>query len=192
MFDGKKEKAEKERGFSAVSLFFLSLLFAFYFSLSPVSAQYRFDSYTTDNGLPQNGVRGIAQTPDGYLWFTTFDGLVRFNGVKFTVFDKNNTKGILSNRFSLLAQEKDGSLIAGTEDFGLSVYRNGVFKSFTTADGLPSNTIQDFAKNKFGEFYVATTAGNFYFRADKFSPVPETENPNEGRFYLAPSGSLDL
>ena len=49
------------------------------------SAQYHFDTWTTDNGLPQNGVRQIAQTPDGYLWFTTFDGLVRFDGVRFTV-----------------------------------------------------------------------------------------------------------
>src|SRR5688500_13615285 len=39
---------------------------------APVKTQFRFDSWTTDNGLPQNGVRGIAQTPDGYLWFTTF------------------------------------------------------------------------------------------------------------------------
>ena len=37
-----------------------------------------------DNGLPQNGVRQMTQTPDGYLWFTTFDGLVRFDGVRFT------------------------------------------------------------------------------------------------------------
>jgi hypothetical protein len=51
-----------------------------------IRAQYRFDSWTTDNGLPQNGVRGIAQTSDGYLWFTTFDGLVRFDGLKFTVY----------------------------------------------------------------------------------------------------------
>ena len=57
-------------------------------------AQYRFDSWTTDNGLPQNGVRTITQTPDGYLWLTTFDGLVRFDGVKFTVFDKNNSRAL--------------------------------------------------------------------------------------------------
>jgi len=52
--------------------------------------QYRFDTWTTDNGLPQNGLREITQTPDGYLWFTTFDGLVRFDGVRFTTFDKAN------------------------------------------------------------------------------------------------------
>ena len=44
----------------------------------PVSAQrYRFDHWTTDNGLPQNTIRNIVQTRDGYLWMTTFDSLVR-------------------------------------------------------------------------------------------------------------------
>jgi ligand-binding sensor domain-containing protein len=49
-------------------------------------AQYRFDHWTADNGLPQNSVRDIVQTRDGYLWLTTFDGLMRFDGVRFTVF----------------------------------------------------------------------------------------------------------
>lgn len=53
-----------------------------------------FDSWTTDNGLPQNSISSIIQTRDGYLWMTTFDGLVRFNGVQFKVFDKSNTKGL--------------------------------------------------------------------------------------------------
>jgi len=47
------------------------------------NAQYRFETWTTDNGLPQNGGRSIGQTSDGYLWFTTFYGLVRFDGVNF-------------------------------------------------------------------------------------------------------------
>ena len=174
------------------------LFFALFFCDAPVSSavpetrgsQYRFDSYTTDNGLPQNGVRGIAQTPDGYLWFTTFDGLVRFDGLKFSVFNKNNTAGISNNRFSLLFGENDGSLIAGSEQNGLTVYRDGVFKTFDTSNGLPSNLVQDFSKSTTGEFYFASTAGNFYLRNDSFVPVPENENPNHGRFYLAPSGDL--
>jgi len=55
-------------------------------STGRAQAQYRFENWNTDNGLPQNGVRGVGQMPDGYLWFTTFDGLLRFDGVRFTVF----------------------------------------------------------------------------------------------------------
>jgi signal transduction histidine kinase/ligand-binding sensor domain-containing protein len=195
----QKIKAEVKKRFLTISPFFSCFFFLFSFLLllfiRTASAQYRFDSWTTDNGLPQNGVRGIAQTPDGYLWFTTFDGLVRFDGVKFTVFDKNNSKGIFSNRFNLLSTEKDGSLIAGTEADGVTIYRAGVFQSFTTAEGLPTNLIQDFSKNNFGdsgEVTLSTDAGKFYFRNEEFVPVPEAENPNQGRFYSAPSGDLWL
>ncbi len=57
-------------------------------------AQYRFDSWTTDDGLPQNSVYSITQTTDGYLWFTTLDGLVRFDGVRFKVFNKGNSPNL--------------------------------------------------------------------------------------------------
>src|SRR5262249_36542698 len=78
-----------------------SLCCAWLFALAATArAQYRFDHWTTDNGLPQHTVRSLAQTRDGYLWLTTFDGLVRFDGVRFTVFDKSNTPGLVSNRFT--------------------------------------------------------------------------------------------
>src|SRR5262249_25339690 len=62
-------------------------------------AQYRVDQYTTGNGLPQNTVAAITQTRDGYLWFATYDGLVRYDGMRFTVFDRGNSEGISSNQF---------------------------------------------------------------------------------------------
>ena len=71
--------------------------------LSKGLAQYRFDNWTTDDGLPQNTVSAILQTRDGYLWLATAGGLVRFDGLRFTVFDKGNTKGLTSVRFSISA-----------------------------------------------------------------------------------------
>ena len=82
------------------------------------SAQYRFDSWTTDNGLPQNSITAISQTKDGYLWLTTFDGLVRFDGVRFTVFERTNTRGLLTDRFTTLFANRAGKLWIGMEDSG--------------------------------------------------------------------------
>src|SRR5436190_22546617 len=73
-------------------------------------AQYRLDRFTTSNGLPQNTVSAIAQTPDGHLWFATFDGLVRYDGVTFTVFDKGNTPAIQDNQFVDLVLDEHGTL----------------------------------------------------------------------------------
>ncbi|MBI1761524.1 MAG: hypothetical protein HYR56_08825 [Acidobacteria bacterium] len=119
---------------------FYCLLWLWLFSTA-VQAQYRFDHWTADNGLPQNSVRDIVQTRDGYLWFTTFDGLVRFDGVRFTVFNKSNAPGILSNRFNWLYEDGFGDLWASTEDSGITRLHQGRFSTYTTANGLPGNTV---------------------------------------------------
>jgi ligand-binding sensor domain-containing protein len=89
--------------------------------------QYNFSSWTTDDGLPQNSVYAILQTSDGYLWFTTLDGLVRFDGVSFTNFSKSNTKGLKSNRFNCLLEDDRGDLWIGTADGGITRYHAGEF-----------------------------------------------------------------
>ena len=53
-------------------------LLAAFCPASAAQAQYRFDSWTADNGLPQNSIHAIHQARDGYLWLATSDGLVRF------------------------------------------------------------------------------------------------------------------
>src|SRR5215470_14060357 len=114
----------------------LAALVALFFCTS-ARAQYRFDHWTADNGLPQNSVRDILQTRDGYLWFTTFDGLVRFDGVRFTVFNKSNSLGINTNRFLYLYEDGQGDLWATTEDNSLTRFHNGGFTTYTTENGLP-------------------------------------------------------
>lgn len=133
-----------------------------------VSAQYRFDSWTTDNGLPQNGVRSIAQTPDGYLWFTTLDGLVRFDGVKFTVFDKNNSKGIINNRFWSIFAAPNGDVWAATPDGELTIYHNGVFTSYP-AEQIPESQITGFELDSNGEILINSGTNLYNLRNDEFT-----------------------
>ena len=96
-------------------------------------------------------MRAITQTPDGYLWFTTFDGLVRFDGVQFTTFGSGNSKGIINNRFTDLYGAPDGTLYATTiEDGVLTVYRDGVFTSYTSAQ-VPGHYIQRMEPDAKGE-----------------------------------------
>ena len=150
---------------------------------------YRFDHWTTDDGLPQNTVTSVVQTRDGYLWLTTFDGLARFDGVRFTVFDKSNTKGISANRFTNLYETGDGSLLIATEDGGLIVHRNGVFTNYTTADGLPSNQVLEFFPDFDGEPVIATPKGSVYLRGGKIVPAPPQYQDPKQKLYLAPSGA---
>src|SRR5688572_3563762 len=98
---------------------------------------FKFEVWTSDKGLPQNSVYAILQTRDGYIWFTTLGGLVRYDGVRFTVFDKSNSKGIASNRFTTLHEDEEGNLWVGTEGGQLMRYAGGSFTTYTKDDGLP-------------------------------------------------------
>ena len=151
--------------------------------------QYRFDSWTTDNGLPQNTVRDIVQTRDGYLWLTTFDGLVRFDGVRFTVFDKSNTPAITNNRFTALYEDTDGTLWAGAEQGEVVSYRGGVFTSHTPAEGFSSATIVAFMRPSNDELMIITAQGSFYRRAGKFVPAPPEYSDDRMKLYRGRSGA---
>jgi len=120
---------------------------------------------------------------------TTFDGLVRFNGVQFKVFDKSNTRGLSTNRFTALYEDKEGTLWAGTGDGGLTRYRDGVFTSYTTADGVPAGQVMGFAHDLKGELLITIGSGQFYMRKDKFIPAPPEYVAQNLRHYLAPSGA---
>jgi signal transduction histidine kinase/ligand-binding sensor domain-containing protein len=108
---------------------------------SPARAQYRFDHWTADNGLPQNSVRDILQTRDGYLWLTTFDGLVRFDGVHFTIYNKSNSPGITTNRFVSLFEDAYGDLWICTEDWAVVRLHAGRFTTYAKGRGLPGGEI---------------------------------------------------
>ena len=133
-------------------------------------AQYRLDNWTTDQGLPQNSVSAILQTRDGYLWLTTAAGLVRFDGLRFTVFDKSNTKGLTSVRFTSLFEDDEGDLWIGTEDAGLTRYHNGVFTTYTIQDGLPHNRIIAIWGDEPRGILILTGNGLAHWRHDQFLP----------------------
>ncbi len=90
-------------------------------------SQYSHEVWTTDDGLPQNSINKLAQTPDGYLWMGTQEGLTRFDGVQFTVFDKHNTPQIKNNYISALFVDHEGTLWIGTYDGGLITYSSNIF-----------------------------------------------------------------
>jgi ligand-binding sensor domain-containing protein/signal transduction histidine kinase len=154
--------------------------------VSTARGQYHFDYWTADTGLPQNSVYSIIQTRDGYLWLTTFDGLVRFDGVRFTVFNKGNSKGMKSNRFLSLFAEADDTLWLGTEDGGLVRFRNGRSQTFTTADGLPSNHVGEVQKDLDGSLLVSTAEGLARWREGRITVERRADN-KDYKIYVSPA-----
>lgn len=84
-----------------------------------VARPYLIDGWQTESGLPQNTVTGIAQTPDGYLWVSTFDGVARFDGFHFKTFNAGNTPGLGSGRIRFLFKGRQGVLWLSPQEGGL-------------------------------------------------------------------------
>lgn len=75
------------------------------------SRDYLVHVWQTDDGLPQNWVSSIAQTPDSYLWVgTRYGGLARFDGVRFVPFNPQNTPALKDIQVEHLSVDDAGRL----------------------------------------------------------------------------------
>src|SRR5882724_9180983 len=90
-------------------------------------AQYRIDVFDTEAGLPQNSVTGLRLSHDGYIWVTTNDGLARFDGVRFTVFNRSNSPELPTNRLTGVFEDKSGRLWFQGEDGSVLFYKHSKF-----------------------------------------------------------------
>jgi diguanylate cyclase (GGDEF)-like protein len=136
-------------------------------------AQYAHEVWNAKKGLPEADVMAILQTRDGYLWVGTEEGLARFDGTHFTVFDRKNT-ALPNNRIQALAETPDGSLWIGTEN-GLSRLHDHQVTNYSVRDGLPSNTIRALWAESNGALWVTTVAGVRVWRNQGFAREPSIE-----------------
>ena len=96
-------------------------------------------AWNQEDGLPQDTVRALAQTPDGYLWIGTDEGLARFDGYEFTAFNRRGGE-LPSNTVWALTVANDGTLWISTPA-GLVRYKDGIFHTLTKVDGLPDSSV---------------------------------------------------
>jgi ligand-binding sensor domain-containing protein/signal transduction histidine kinase/CheY-like chemotaxis protein/HPt (histidine-containing phosphotransfer) domain-containing protein len=123
-------------------------------------SQYVLDNWQIPEGLPQTSALAIARTPDGYLWVGTQEGLARFDGVRFTVFDTNNEPAFSDNYISALLVDRAARLWIGTAS-GIAVLENGHFTVFSGAAQLEHAYVRSIAEGKDGRVWVGTENGLF-------------------------------
>ena len=160
-----------------VGFWFLQILCLFW--LSPLAlargsanqiAEYVHNSWRSEDGLPQNSVAAILQTSDGYLWLGTQEGLVRFDGLKFTIFNKENSTAFRVNNVRALVQDRQGDLWIGSFGGGLIQYHDGSFRSYVAEDGLSDNTVSSLLVDRDGGLWVGTENGLNQFKDGRFVP----------------------
>ncbi len=121
--------------------------------------QYTIEQWSTDRGLPIEVAESLAQTPDGYLWVGTQEGLARFDGDRFTTFSRRNVPAITSNDVHTVRVAKNGVLWIGTAG-GLLKYKDGRFEVVHTgSDSASTDNVWDIAEGHDGALWVGTSNG---------------------------------
>ncbi len=115
--------------------------------------------WQTEDGLPENVVTAIVQTHDGYLWVGTYDGLARFDGASFTVFDNNNTPEMSSSRVISLFEDREGNLWIGHETGELTRYRDGHFYAVKFNPPWNDRKISGIGADQTGKIWVLNEEG---------------------------------
>jgi ligand-binding sensor domain-containing protein/two-component sensor histidine kinase len=113
--------------------------------------------FTTADGLSQNFVLALHQTPDGHIWVGTFRGLTEFDLKRFR---KHTTaQGLSSDLIQSLGEDSAGSLWIGTEGGGVMKLGSREFVTFSTKDGLGRNAVRSVFENQQGALCVLTFDG---------------------------------
>lgn len=120
--------------------------------------QYTRRVWHIQDGLPEEPVQAIRQTSDGFLWIGTAGGLVRFDGYRFTrsLQPWHNTSLTDDSTFCILTAS-DGSLWIGTEGEGLLHFQSGVFRTYTTPDGLTDGFVRSVVEDSQKRIWVGTS-----------------------------------
>ncbi len=134
---------------------------------------YSHDVWQVENGLPQDAVQAITQTKDGYLWLGTEQGLVRFDGARFTVFNRKNTPALKNSYTRALYADPDGTLWIGMASGGLIRLRDGKFESAMAGVEGPRSMINAIVRDGRGNLWIGTGAGLSQLHGDKLVDYQE-------------------
>jgi ligand-binding sensor domain-containing protein len=142
-------------------------------AIAPVE-QYTRRIWRVQDGLPEDTVQAIQQSPDGYLWIGTTGGLVRFDGSHFLLYDHATTPALADNSVFCVLSARDGSLWIGTDGGGLVHFKDGVFHPYTQTNGLTNGFVRSLIEDDQGRIWIGTDNGLFQMSRDKLRQVDTT------------------
>ncbi len=104
--------------------------------------------YNTENGLPANGIKGIAYDKEtNFLWIATEAGILRFNGQDFKIFTTRNLPQLSSERIATLTANKKGKIVfldTKTNTFRIEKNKPVLLKKHDTVSTINYNSVLSF------------------------------------------------
>lgn len=128
------------------------------------------DHWTQDERYIGKGTYALFQDHTGYLWMGTENGLVRFDGHAFELFNSQNVPQMRSNDVIDVAQTSDGAIWAGTMD-GLLCFRDGPAERFGPEQGLPHRDVGQLYVDRSDRLWLGLADGLAYLENGRIVPV---------------------
>ncbi len=123
------------------------------------SKNFLVQNWQTDQGLPRNTIRSLAQDNQGYLWMGTPQGLIRFDGVRFVAFESDASTAMARGSVQKVVADDSGALWIATLRSGLFRYLDGSILSIAGTN-LPSNVgVDSLAQDRSGVVWLARGNG---------------------------------
>ncbi len=95
---------------------------------TPLASQYMSTTWDTTDGLPEETIYSVAQTPDGYLWLANANGLVRYDGAGFRVYQpRQDLGGNVKQEITRMGPGLDNTVWVYSKAYGLVRFRDGAF-----------------------------------------------------------------
>lgn len=146
-------------------LFFIGLSFLWAAGLfSQISSinNYVTRSWSSADGLPGNSVLDILQSKDGYLYFGTYECLVKFDGFEFQNLNKYSNPELNFISARSIFEDSKGFMWVGSNDEGIQKFSRNSAEHISTENGLPNNSVRSFIEDRFGNVWVGTASGVVY------------------------------
>ncbi len=128
-------------------------------ALAAAAQRFHVDAWGTHEGLAANEVVAIIQTHDGYLWLGTLNGLVRFDGLQFKVFDEHNTPGLPSGRIVFLFEDSKTNLWIGTETAGVVLLQSNQITALPFGKGRREGRLRAACEDSTGAVWLRAYDG---------------------------------
>jgi ligand-binding sensor domain-containing protein len=143
------------------------------FALDPNKriTQYDIRLYQAEHGLPMNDLKVVFQDSKGYIWLGCQEGLVRFDGVRFVLFDKSKYPGLRENFIWDIKEDWEGNLWVATYGGGVSRFDGKTFTTFDTSAGLPHNMVKCILIAKDQTIWFGTEGGLTHLKDGAFTTV---------------------
>lgn len=158
-------------------------------SPSFASTGFKVDVFGVQDGLPQGSVISLIQTRDGYLWMGTLGGLVRFDGMRFKVFDISNTPGLNSSEIVYLFEDSRSNLWVGTQSTGVLLIKDGKVSSLNDFDKGQESRLVSVCEDDNGVVWLYTADGQLArYRDGRVIRVPGRLPPSLYRSVIMEEG----